>query len=177
MGGGDGAARVGWDQRLLPYAFCGLMVLFIALLLPIKTPPKASDVAFGQALDAAVRSDVQAGRKVLLTHSTEPLIHAGVTEVPLDRANSVLELVAGEAGSLSAMKSRIEAHDYDRIYLLMGKWYHAEISNCIAQNYQVDFSIPSPPYVHRLVEGYGDLMEEPCLVLSPRARVPVLPVK
>ena len=177
VGGGNGAARTGWDQQLLPYAVCGLMVLFIALLLPIKAPPRASDVAFGQALDAAVRADVQAGRKVLLTHSTEPLIHAGVTEVPLDRANSVLELVAGEAGSMSAMKSRIESHYYDRIYLLMGKWYHADISNCIAQNYQVDSSIPSPPYVHRLVEGYGDLMEEPCLVLSPRGNASAVPAK
>ena len=164
----DAERSPGWDQRLLPYMICVLMLLLIALLLPMKVPPRAGDMAFGRALDAGVAADLKAGRKVLLTHTTEPLIHAGVRDVPRDRVNSVLEMVAGDVGSMSDIKSRIGAHYYDRIYLLMGAWYHEDISNCIEQNYQEDFVIPGSPYKARLIYGYGDLMMDGCRVMMPR---------
>jgi hypothetical protein len=73
----------------------------------------------------------------------------------------------GNVGQRSEMRTRINAHYYDRIYLLMGNWYGPEIMEDIDRNYVVDSVVPSPPYKPRLIFGYGELMED-CLILSPR---------
>ena len=157
-----------WERRMLPLGVGALAFLFLVLLVPMKVPPRPGDMAFGRAIEDGVTADLKAGRKVLLTHSTAALIRAGVKEAPRDRANSVLELVAGDVGNLADIKTRINAHYYDRIYLVVGKWYHDDITNCIMQNYKVDYIIPRSPYTPRLIYGYGDLMLDDVPVLSPR---------
>jgi hypothetical protein len=156
-----------WDPRLVPATVCALTVLFILLLVPMKVPPRPGDYAFARRLEDAVRADVQAGRRVLVSHSTEVLLHSGVTDVPRDRANSVLEMVAGNLDSESDMEARINAHYYDRIYLLLDFWYGTNLLNAIHRNYDTNYVIPRSPYKFRIIYGYGELMDN-CPVLSPR---------
>jgi hypothetical protein len=158
-----------WDSRVLPWTVVALTLGFLLLLVPMKVPPRAGDYAFAHQLENAVRADLQAGRKVLLSHSTEILIRAGVTNPPLDRANSILELFAGNLDSRADTISRINAHYYDRIYLLVGDWYQTNTFNAIQANYAVDYVIPKSPYKSRLIYGYGELFDS-CPVLSPRPK-------
>jgi len=130
-------------------------------------PPRSGDYAFARQLEAAVRADLQAGRKVLLTHSTEILVRAGVTNPPVDRCNSVLELFAGKLDYKSDIKSRLDAHYYDRIYMVTGDWYESNVLAVINRNYETNYVIPRSPYKPRLIYGYGELMDN-CPVLSPR---------
>jgi len=157
------------DRRIIPTAIVALMVLFLVLIFPMKMPPRPGYYAYGRAIEAAVQRDIQAGRKVLVSHGTEFLIRSGDTEIPRDRANSILELDAGKFGSLSEMRARINARYYDRIYLIMGTWYGPDIIGDINRNYAMDSVISSPPYKVRLVYGYGELMED-CKILSPRPK-------
>ncbi len=169
-------SAISWDRRILPLGVCALTFLFLILLVPTKVPPRVAEMAFGRALEDGVRADIKAGRRVLLTHSTAALIRAGVTEPPLDRANSVLELVAGDLGNLSEIKKRLNEHYYDRIYLVLGKWYHEDIAMCIIQNYKIDRVIPKSSNTQRLIFGYGDMMVDDVPVLSPRdTKVPAPP--
>jgi hypothetical protein len=156
-----------WDSRLLPVAVCALMLFFLLLLVPMKVPPRPGDYAFAHQLENDVRADLQAGRKVLLSHSTEILIRAGVTDIPLDRANSILELFAAKLDSRSDAVARINAHYYDRIYLLVGDWYATNTLEAINRNYETNYIIPKSPYKSRLIYGYSELMDD-CPVLSPR---------
>jgi hypothetical protein len=158
-----------WDSRLLPAMVCALVVFFLLLLVPMKVPPRPGDYAFAHQLEDAVRADLKAGRKVLLTHSSEILIRAGITEPPLDRCNSVLELFAGRLDDKSGIKSRLNAHYYDRIYLVMGDWYESNVLAVINRNYETNYVIPKSPYKFRMIYGYGELMGD-CPVLSPRPK-------
>ncbi|MDB6065760.1 MAG: hypothetical protein JWR26_1968 [Pedosphaera sp.] len=158
-----------WDRRIIPMMVYALMMLFLLLLLPMKVPPRSGYYTYGQTIEASVKRDVAAGLKVLSSHGTEFLIHAGVKEVPRDRSNTLLEMGFGNVASKSEMMMRINAHYYDRIYLLMGKWYGPEIMEGIDKNYVLDSVVPSPPYKPRLIYGYGELMED-CLILSPRPK-------
>jgi hypothetical protein len=162
-----GSVTLPWDWRLMPAAVCALTVFFILLLVPMKVPPRPGDYAFARRLEADVRADLQAGRKILLSHSCEVLFHCGRTDVPLDRCNSVLELRAGHLDSKSDMISRINAHYYDRIYLIMDYWYSTNVLEAIQRNYTTNYVIPRSPYKFRLIYGYGELMDN-CPVLSPR---------
>ncbi len=155
-----------WDSRFLPAAVCALMVFFILLLVPMKVPPRPGDYAFCRQVENAVRADLQAGRKVLVSYSAEILIRAGATKVPLDRSASIEELVIGNLDSMSGMKARIDGHYYDRIYLIRADWYHDAMLDDINRNYAVDYIIPPSPYKAREIYGYGDLMDG-CPVLSP----------
>ncbi|HLY36628.1 MAG TPA: hypothetical protein VKU61_01240, partial [Candidatus Binatia bacterium] len=68
-------------------------------------------------------ADLRAGRRVLLAHGTTPLIWNGSREVPLDRGNTILELLYGKRMDLTAkMTERFQTRYYDRIYA-MGNWY------------------------------------------------------
>jgi hypothetical protein len=85
----------------------------------------------------------------------------------LDRANSMLELGFAGLDSKSDMISRINAHYYDRIYLLMGEWYTTNQLDTIYRNYAVDYVIPASPCKAHIIDGFGGLMDG-CPVLSPR---------
>ncbi len=156
-----------WDPRLFFSAICALMLFFLLLLLPMKMPPRPGDYAFARRLEDAVDADLRAGRKVLLTHSTEILIRAGVTEIPRDRCNSVLEMFAGKLDSKSGITSRLNAHYYDRIYMVTGDWYESNVLAVLNRDYETNYVIPRSPYKFRLIYGYGELMDN-VPVMTPR---------
>jgi hypothetical protein len=93
-----------------------------------------------------------------LAHGTIALIHAGYREVPLDRANTILELAAGKALDRTATAARITAQVYDRMYLNLGLWYGALLP-LMAQNYEevgVIRAASARPEAQG-TEGLGDL--------------------
>src|SRR5439155_18330430 len=128
-------------ERRLRYA---VVLALILSLFPVKLPPTAAMYDYGEQLDRAIRDDVSAGRSVLLAHGTMPLIHAGTTAVPLDRANSALEMItAGRMDVLKPMIGRFQDRAYDRIYL-NSPWYDG-IVLMIAQQYREVATIPGDP--------------------------------
>lgn len=110
----------------------------IALILTLVTqhaPPGASDYAVAARLEAMLRADRAAGRRVLLAHGTAALVRSGYTEVPFDRANSVGELNVAGVGYRAGTLMRIRNSYYDRIYL-NSAWYGPEIDQEIRRRYQ-----------------------------------------
>ncbi len=86
-------------------------------LYPNKEVPRRGHLRYGRELEAALTADRAAHRRVLVAHGTAAWIRAGLREVPLDRSNSALELVAGRHEALSDTYRRVLARHYDRIYV------------------------------------------------------------
>ena len=120
-----------------------------------------------------VRKDREAGLKVLVPHGTEYLIRAGITNVPLDRCDSVLELDDAGMASATATGSRIRAHYYDRIYLVRGIWYGQKIYADLLQNYTLQAVVNMPTTSSSnpfsvLTYGFQLTLMEDCQVLVPK---------
>jgi len=142
-------AAVGLDSRLR----WALVLALLVTLCPAKLPPTS-----------AIQADVAAGRHVLLAHGTMPLIRAGATAVPLDRANSTLELLAGGRGAdMQAMAGRFHDRVYDRIYVNSG-WYGMMLSAINNAYRQTDTMapaglLPAVPLSLVLLTGRHGLLE------------------
>jgi len=140
-----------------------LVVAFVLALCPMKLPPTAAMYAYGEALDGAIQADVAAGRRVLLGHGTMPLIRAGATAVPRDRANTTLELLAaGRTAELRPMVRRFHDGFYDRIYL-NSNWYDG-MTLAISERYRETGAIeqagwlPTFPWSFVLLTGHDRLL-------------------
>src|SRR5262249_53567217 len=75
--------------------------LFMVALFPVKVPPMPSHYDYGLTLEQWLAADARQGRRVLLSHGTAPLLRAGITGVPRDRANSYLELLVAAQTDLA----------------------------------------------------------------------------
>jgi hypothetical protein len=156
----------------MPVALSVLFVLLLLLLFPLRGIPRPEHYQYCQTIENLVRKDREAGLKVLVSHGTEYLIRAGITNVPLDRCNSVLEL--DDAGMASAVDtgSRLRAHYYDRIYLVRGVWYGEKIYSDLRRNYalanvvQMAPTFSSNPFTV-LTYGFQATLMEDCQVLVP----------
>lgn len=145
-----------------------LAIYFIFVLIPHKPVPSVQHYAYCQAIDAAVKADVTLGKKVLVAHGATFLLHAGVTSVPMDQANTTLELmVAGKNEPLAAMKKRLEARQYDKVYLTIDEWYSPEIKAALERNYQLVSSLAAPKGDQNLI-GQRKIMEK-CEIWESRA--------
>ena len=120
-----------------------------------------------RAIQAAVSADVQAHRKILVAHGAAFQIRAGDTEVPMDRANSLLELKKAGMTDLTGMQSRIKSRYYDRIYLTLADWYDPQVIAELNRQYRVESVIPAPPGKAMTPLGYQGLMED-CRIFVPR---------
>jgi len=119
----------------------GAVVVAIALLTPLKTIPTEAMYKYASQLESAV-SNGGRNRRVLLAHGTVPLIKSGFTNVPLDRANSFLELEVGGHAAEAGTRKRIESGYYDRI-VLNNPWFGSEIVDVVRSRYKQVDSIPS----------------------------------
>ncbi|MBX3190761.1 MAG: hypothetical protein KF819_27435 [Labilithrix sp.] len=164
----DAPTREGGVGRATTWA--AALALLVIFLVPLKLPPTRGQYAFGHALDAAVRDDLAAGRRILLPHGMMPLLRAGHRVVPMDRAGSVLESNMGEHADLPGTKARVEEHYYDRIYLFVSDWYGQEIVKAIEQNYHEVLQIPGDatyPYVDEYLSGQTGFMHRAVRVMAP----------
>jgi hypothetical protein len=132
-------------------------------LLPHRAAPPADFVQYCSAIDKAVKIDIEARKRVLVAHGTEFLVRAGSTDIPLDRANSILEMNLGKRGEVSAMKTRLQQQYYDKIYLLASNWYGPDILATLKENYRVESTIKGAVWTFR--GGYQSELMEDCLVM------------
>lgn len=155
------------DQRN-GFLAAALLAVLCIMLLPLKIPPSDGQYAFGKALDKAITADVQQGKRILLPHGAMPLIHAGMTEAPRDRSNSVLEMrMAGL--DVPETKARLEMRYYSRIYLFLADWYGRDVLDLIERNYHEVAVLPgdrTPQYADDYLAGYGNYMRQPVRVLE-----------
>lgn len=133
----------GVAKFLRKYGWLVYTLLLTGALVPQKKAPDAGLWRYGNALQEAVAADEQAGRRVLVSHGAMFRILAGNLEVPLDRANSMLELRAGGKANLAGTDRRITDHVYDRVYL-NSTWYGDETVDHILRTYRTVGHIPGP---------------------------------
>jgi hypothetical protein len=114
---------------------------------------------------------------VLLGHGTSALIRAGGScrQVPLDRANSILELIHGGFADRSGTQQRIRAAYYDRIFLNAEDWY-GEVRGTIETRYKKVGEIPAASQQSSATGregldwdfGYQHIMNSGVQILIPR---------
>ncbi len=172
---GEYAAESSYPLRLFyakpaRLAVCLLAIGSLVWLLPRRTPPKPDFIRYCSTIDDSVNQDVKAQRKILIGHGTEFLIHAGCQSIPLDRANTILEMNLGKAGDRSAMKERLRHQYYDKIYLVASEWYGPEIVDVINENYKEESTIKGAEYKYTFVAGYTAELMEDCHVMVRRER-------
>jgi hypothetical protein len=100
------------DRGLL--AAAALLVISIGAY-PNKRGPDEDHYRYGQQIEGRLRADLAAGHAVLVCHGTAALIRAGYRDVPRDRTNTMLELIAAGRRTPKETLDRIETH-YQRIY-------------------------------------------------------------
>lgn len=183
LAGGGGAIREGlppaWKQRAIKTVLLLCMGGYILALMPLKPVPSDAEYKHCLHIEANLHRDLQAGRKVLVPEGASYLIHCGITQPPLDRSNSALEIRYGNRLELlSEMKARIAAHYYDRIYLMWGEWYGTNMLGEIDRSYVADSNYIVEPATPKnwkhlgIFDLKGALMynsaKSDCKVLSPR---------
>jgi hypothetical protein len=156
------------ETSLFTWTVASVLVVFVLLLFPPKTPAQPAMYAACELIQKQVDADVKARRKVLVGHGMMYLLRAGSREVPLDRVNSILELKAAGYEHLTKFPERIRQHYYDRLYLTVETWYPSEFVALIDQHYQVESIVPRPSASDHIETGrYLALISE-CRILVPR---------
>ena len=168
------------EARLFNWMTAGLLVVFVGLLFPPKTPAHPLMYSACAGIQEQVNADIKAGRKVLIGHGMMYLLRAGSREVPLDRANTLLELKAAGFQSLSQFPERLRQRYYDRLYLNVEDWYPAEFLAEVEAHYRVESVVRRPECSNHLETGrYLQLIGD-CRILVPRegtgAEPPTRPV-
>jgi hypothetical protein len=144
------------------------LAMFVLVLFPVRYPMDRTIYATCQEIQERVTADVAAGKRVLVAHGTMYQLRAGSQEIPLDRANSIIDLMAAGFSGRVKTAERIRARYYDRLYLAVEDWYDAEMRAAIHEHYQVDAVIPKPTSPDRAELGRALLLIGDLKVMSPR---------
>jgi hypothetical protein len=121
-------------QRHSPPALSALVAIAL-FTFPLKAMPGADSWRYAAEMQQTIAQSLASREKLLVAHGAVGWIAAGQRSVPLDRANSVLELREAHLLDKVTMKQRISAKAYDRI-ILNSRWYGAELEAAIRQNYR-----------------------------------------
>jgi len=112
---GAAPAAWGWDAAVRACVRGALLLLLFPSLLPPAPPTDAAC----DALTAALRADLAAGRHVVVAHGVAPLVQAGVVPIFLDVPAEALD--RGGAGRyLARMRAELDGTVFDRAYQLLG---------------------------------------------------------
>jgi hypothetical protein len=156
------------EASLFNWIVAGVLVVFVVLLFPPKTPAHPAMYAACEEIQKQVDADIKARRKVLIGHGMMYLLRAGSREVPLDRVNSILELKAAGYANLTQFPERIRQHYYDRLYLTVENWYPPEFVALIEKHYQLQTIVKEPECSNHIETGrYLPLIAD-CRILVPR---------
>lgn len=157
LGAVPGVIHFAWRQRLR-LTIVGVLVATV-FLMPLKALPTGQTRYYADQLQAAVSEAADQGGPVLLAHGTVPLMKAGLTDVPLDRAESVLQLdLGGELDRVDTFK-RIEDRYYDRI-ILNTPTFGGDIEAAIFDNYREIGRILAPRHDQGIDIGSQSLFNE-----------------
>jgi hypothetical protein len=149
-----------------------VLAAFVVLLVPTRFPADRAMYECCETVQARVTADIRAGHRVLVAHGTMYQLRAGSREIPLDRANSVVELVAAGLGDRVQMIERLRSRYYDRIYLVVEDWYGEAILAEINKNYVVEDVVKKPVTAdHSELCRYLPLIGD-CKIMSPRRNPP-----
>jgi hypothetical protein len=130
-------------EQSTPLATALATMLALAVV-PVKALPTTDLYRYGNEVQRAMDEAVRNGERVLVAHGTAWLIKAGALDIPLDRANSILEVnTAGRAQDLGTLQ-RIRDRYYDRIFL-NSDWYGPVIEGAVRDNYD---KVAEIPYAH-----------------------------
>jgi hypothetical protein len=121
----------------------GACALLLLGLIPYRAAPGPGHYAYFRQVDDVVREAHSRGETVLVDHGTAPLLHAGIEQVPVDRMNSMLELVEADLPLPAAAFARVGHANYDRILFHNLSWYGA-LGPAITENYRVERIIKAP---------------------------------
>jgi hypothetical protein len=165
MDAAPGAVARDWRLDVL---LAVLVTLFVLLLLPTRLPPNRSMYAACESVQKRVDADIEAGRKVLVAHGMMFQIRAGSHQIPLDRANSNLELMVAGLEDRARTATRIREGFYDRIYLTVPDWYGPAVLSEIETNYVLTEVIPKPHGGDRSELGRSLSLIGDCKILSRR---------
>jgi hypothetical protein len=156
------------EASLFNWMVAAVLVVFVLLLFPPKTPAHPAMYAACEEIQKQVDADIKARRKVLIGHGMMYLLRAGSREVPLDRVNSILELKAAGYEHLTRFPERIRQHYYDRLYLTVESWYPPEFVTLINKHYQVEAIVPRPAASDHIETGRYLALISDCRILVPR---------
>jgi len=156
------------ETSLFNWMVAGVLVVFVLLLFPPKTPAHPAMYAACEEIQKQVDADIKARRKVLIGHGMMYLLRAGLREVPLDRVNSILELKAAGYADLTQFPERIRQHYYDRLYLTVETWYPPEFVALIEQHYQLQTVVKQPECSDHIETGRYLALIADCRILVPR---------
>jgi hypothetical protein len=138
---GDRARRPGEMAGLSELIAC-LSAGVLLSLVPMSLPPPAAAYRYCDDIVAAVGADLRVGRRVMLSKGTTPLLRNGSFRVPLDRSAPITDVMwAGKLWALDAMKQRLAAGSYDRLYFV-GPWVAGRLP---LERYVETGKIPAPP--------------------------------
>lgn len=159
-----------YDRRRRAAALVGLQFILLIACFPSKLAPTGEQRRWASSIEEGVRRDVSNGKRVLLTHGTAALLRGGVTTIPMDRATSVLELVAAGRSKLAGTEERIQSKYYDRIYQF-DLWYGPEITDLLHKHYKNVGEIaadPRAPFVDPLFCGFHGYASSAVQIFEPR---------
>jgi hypothetical protein len=148
-----------------------VLILFVGVLLPVRYPMDGKIYAACEEIQNRVTADIAGGKRVMVAHGTMYQLRAGSQEIPLDRANSIIDLMAAGFSGRVKTAERIRAQYYDRLYLAVEDWYDEEMRAAIHEYYQVDAVIKKPDSPDRAELGRSLLLIGDCLVMSPKSGV------
>ncbi|MBU0581291.1 MAG: hypothetical protein KKA19_08950, partial [Candidatus Margulisbacteria bacterium] len=148
------------------------LILCFAVILPfrpIKIPPKDLHYQYCAKIEQAIKTDLEQGSNILLPHGIMHLIRNNYIGVPLDRANSIIELKSANQTDQTLTLSRIKNKQYDRIYMniVPEQWLGDKITQAIEDNYKITDFIEGPPIIG-IGRGFQEDLMLGCYILRPK---------
>jgi hypothetical protein len=155
------------DSPLGIVAAATLVVIGLGLY-PTKRQPLRDHWRYGRELEAALREDRAASRRVLVAHGTAAWLRAGLRDVPRDRSNSVLELDAAHRADDAETAARFAARHYDRIYVGWPR-YADDMEEALRKHYRkVGTIAPVSLPDKNTANGWSVEMVAPIAIYAPR---------
>jgi hypothetical protein len=130
----DGFVRA----TIVVLAFC-----LVYFYIPPKDIPRQSHYEYCRKIEASVKQDLEAGKRVLVAHGTSFQLRNQSRQIPLDRSNSYLELYEAGKTGLTGTERRVRERYYDKIYL-NSLWFSPNLDEIIRENYREVARIPAP---------------------------------
>jgi hypothetical protein len=141
-------------------------ISLILLQVPKFYPPNRETYRFAAEMQGAVDEAKAKHERILVCFGSVVLIKAGLTEVPLDRANSISELRVGRLTDFPATLDRINSKYYDTILWNCPDWYGSDITAAIARNYHSVSTIRAVNFTTGFVVGFQRELTEPVVVMK-----------